>query len=63
MRRGLKLITEESYDVELSESKSKGLYVVGIFSSAELENNNKRKYGRDTLGREVNEIGKKIEKR
>jgi len=58
------LITETSYDVQiLLESKSKGLHVVGIFSSAEVENINKRKYRRDTLTREVNEIGKKIEKR
>ena len=59
----MRLITEESYDIQLTEGKDKAFYAVGIFSSAELENHNKRKYSRDILGREVNEIGKKIEKR
>jgi len=54
-----KLITEMSYDVEIAESKNKGMYVVGIWSSAEIENNNKRKYRKDILEREVAKIQEK----
>lgn len=60
----VKLITETSLNVELTESKDgKDLFVVGIFSSAELENNNKRKYKKETLDREVENIKEKIENR
>jgi len=60
----VKLITETSLNVELSESKDgKNLFVVGIFSSAELENTNKRKYRKDTLDREVKNITEKIKNR
>lgn len=60
----LKLITEMSYDVQLSEGqRSKDLYIVGIFSSAEVENNNKRKYPRDILEREVDKIHEKVSNR
>ena len=58
----MKLITETSYDFELSESKSNGLHIVGIFSSADIENNNKRKYKKDILEREVGKVQEKIEK-
>jgi len=59
-----KLITETSYDVELYENKKdKNLYVVGIFSSAEVENNNKRKYKKETLEREVEKVEEKIKNR
>jgi len=58
-----RLITETSYDVELYENKEKNMYVVGIFSSAEIENNNKRKYKKDILEREVIKIEEKINKR
>lgn len=58
-----KLITETSYDLELVESKSdKGMHIVGIFSSAEIENNNKRKYKRDILEREIKKVDEKIKK-
>jgi len=56
----MRLITETSYDVELFENKDKNMYVVGIFSSAEIENNNKRKYKKDLLEREVTKISNKI---
>ena len=52
----LKLITEASYDIGINEAKGGDLYVSGIFSTAELENANGRKYRRDTLDREVAKI-------
>lgn len=55
-----KLITEHSWDVEISESKSKGLKIVGIFSSAERENNNKRKYPYSVLEREVKNVDEQM---
>jgi len=51
-----KIITESSYDVHIDEAKSGDVYVSGIFSTAELENANGRKYKRSTLEREVNKI-------
>jgi len=60
----LKLITEMSYDVTLSEgSRSKDLFIVGIFSTAEAENNNKRKYPREILERELKKIHEKVSNR
>jgi hypothetical protein len=57
MEQRLKLITEASYDVSLVESeKDKSLYVAGIFSTAEAENANGRKYKFETLDREVKRI-------
>lgn len=58
----MKLITETSYDLELVESKSQDLHIVGIFSSAEIENNNKRKYKKPILEREVNKVDEKVRK-
>lgn len=55
----MKLITETSYDLELVESKSKDPFIVGIFSSAELKNNNNRVYKRDVLEREVKKVSEK----
>lgn len=57
MEQRLKLITEASWDVSLVESeKDKCLYVAGIFSTAEAENANGRKYRFETLDREVKRI-------
>ena len=56
----MKLITEISHNLELMESKSKGIHVVGIFSSAEIENNNNRKYSKELLEREVDRVEEKI---
>ena len=58
----MKLITETSYDFSLTEGKDKNLYIAGIFSTAEMENNNKRKYGRKILEREVGKVQDKIGK-
>lgn len=50
-----KLITEISKQV-VTESIDKSLYVVGIFSSAEIKNNNGRVYAKSLLEREINKI-------
>lgn len=59
-----KLITELSYDFELAEDKKANeMYAVGIFSSAELLNNNKRRYRKEILEREVDKIDKKVQEK
>lgn len=62
-----KLITEYSQDFqiteEVNENKEKEMFAVGIFSSAEIENNNKRKYRKEILEREILKINEKIEKK
>ena len=57
----MKLITEMSYDLQLSESKAKGTHIVGIWSTAELKNNNSRVYKKDILEREIGKVQKKVE--
>jgi len=60
----MKLITEMSYDFELHEdSKTKDMFAVGIFSSAELKNNNKRVYKKNLLEREVEKVNEKVDKK
>jgi hypothetical protein len=59
----LKLITETSFDCELTESKSKGTSIVGIYSSAGLKNNNGRIYDRNILGREIKKITEKAKEK
>ena len=56
----MKLITETSYDFELVESKSKGVNIVGIYSTAELKNNNNRVYKKDILEREIERVQEKV---
>ena len=56
----MRLITETSYDFELVESKTNGVNIVGIYSSAELKNNNSRVYKKDILEREVGKVQEKI---
>jgi len=58
-----KLITETSRDIEISESKSNGISIVGIFSSAEIENSNNRKYKKNLLERELGKIEEKINRK
>lgn len=55
----MKLITELSRDVELYEAKSKNPYIVGIWSSAEIKNNNGRVYKKDILEREIKKVQEK----
>jgi hypothetical protein len=55
----MKLITELSYDFELVESKAKDPFIVGIYSSAELKNNNGRVYKRNILEREIKKVEEK----
>ena len=50
------LITESSTDIELWESKSKDPYIVGVFATAEVKNENGRKYRKDILDREVDKF-------
>ena len=53
-----------SYDFELHEDKkTKDMFAVGIFSSAELKNNNKRVYKKNLLEREVGKVQEKVEKK
>lgn len=60
----VKLITEMSRDVQVHEGDRSGeMFVVGIFSSAEVENNNKRKYKRDLLEREIEKISEKVSRK
>ncbi len=57
----MKLITEMSYDLQIAESKAKGTHIVGIWSTAELTNNNSRVYKRDILEREIDKIQQKVD--
>jgi len=63
----MKLITEISHDVEFiveqSETREKHLYISGIYSSADLENNNKRIYSKSILDREIGKLTEKIKNR
>lgn len=54
-----KLITENSFELELVESKNKKPYIVGIYSTAELKNNNGRIYKKDILEREIKKVQEK----
>jgi hypothetical protein len=57
----MKLITEQSWDLKLYESKDdKSMKIVGIFSTAGIENNNKRKYKKELLEREVDKLTEKV---
>ena len=56
----MKLITETSYNFEIIESKSKGTYAVGVFSSAGIKNNNGRIYEKSLLEREVKKVQEKV---
>lgn len=56
MKKQLKLITEESYDFEIIESKTKRMYIIGKYSSAEQKNANGRIYSKQILDREVSKL-------
>lgn len=58
----MKLITEMSYEFDIvEEDKGGGVHIVGIFSTAEIENNNGRKYKKELLEREVDKIAPKLD--
>lgn len=60
----LKLITELSHNVQVKKKKDTDiLYIEGVYSSAELMNNNGRKYKKDTLQREIDKLMWKVEKK
>lgn len=50
-----------SLDVQLTESKSQGTHIVGIWSSAELKNNNSRVYRKNILEREIEKVQNKVD--
>ena len=54
------LITEVSHDFEISESNSGDTHIVGIFSSAELENNKKSRYKKSILESELKKVQVKV---
>lgn len=59
----LKLITEVIEDISICEDdSSKSLYLTGVYSTAELENRNGRKYKKSTLEREIKKLSNKIGK-
>lgn len=58
-----KLITETSYDFQIDEDKSKGISIVGIWSSAEIKNNNGRIYKKNILEREIDKVQEKIKRK
>ena len=58
----VQLITECSNEVELYESNNKDMYIVGVFSTADVKNANGRKYSRDILNREMEKfVSEKVE--
>jgi len=58
----MKLITEMSYEFEVVEDKKGGdIHIVGIYSSAEVENNNGRRYKKELLEREADKIAEKLD--
>jgi hypothetical protein len=59
MKSRVKLITEISRNVKISREDGE-LFITGIYSSAELLNNNGRRYKKDTLSREVEKVMEKV---
>jgi hypothetical protein len=63
----MKLITELNRDVRIvveeSDDKDKTLFITGIYSSANIENNNKRRYPRSVLEREIDKILNRVKDR
>jgi hypothetical protein len=63
----MKLITELSHNIEFiveeSEQKGKSLYITGIYSTADQENNNKRIYSKDILEREIGKLEERLTNR
>ncbi len=63
----MKLITELSHNIEFiveeSEQKEKALYISGIYSTADQENNNKRIYSKNILEREIGKLEERLKNR
>lgn len=57
---GLKLITETQTQDIMTESKDKDLFIYGVFSSAEVKNNNGRTYKKNILEREIKKVMEKV---
>jgi hypothetical protein len=58
----MKLITELSQNISVKKKKDTDvLYIEGVFSTAELLNNNGRKYKKETLEREIDKLISKVE--
>lgn len=62
---GLKLITEDRFDVKWSEEgeDTKNLYIEGVFSSADIMNENGRRYKKSILEREISKFSEVVENR
>lgn len=56
----MKLITEVSKQIQVKQDEGQNVYIEGIFSTADLVNENGRKYKHDVLEREVNKLEAKI---
>jgi hypothetical protein len=58
---GLKLITEDNFNVKWEETENKSLYIEGVFSSADIMNENGRRYKKSILEREINKFSQSVE--
>ncbi len=58
--RTVKLITESSFNYEVKEGANY-LYIEGIFSTAEVMNNNGRRYPRKVLEREISKLMESVQ--
>lgn len=58
----MKLITEVSRNIQVT-GEAENVYIEGIFSTADLMNENGRKYKYDVLDREVKKLEEKISKK
>lgn len=59
----MKLITEVSRNIQIKGDDNKNVFIEGIFSTAEIENENGRKYRLVTLKRESGKLQEKIDKK
>jgi hypothetical protein len=60
---GYKLITETVLNDIVTESKGQDLYIYGIYSSADVKNNNGRVYKKSLLEREINKAIERASKK
>lgn len=58
----MKLITEETFDMSVKPEGENGtLFIEGIFSTADIQNHNGRKYKKPILEREIEKLNKLVE--